>query len=78
MAIRNFYMNANVDGRVSRLTGGPRNKEGGMSIIVTQRENKTIKNAVRVCCDFDPYKNKLVTTIYDNKDNLIFTYETDR
>ena len=29
MAVRNFYVEADIDGRQTMLGGGPRNKDGG-------------------------------------------------
>ena len=36
--MRNFYMKAKVDGRKTPITGGPRNKDGGMFINLYQKE----------------------------------------
>jgi len=37
MPIRNFYINCEIDGRKSRLTGGPRAKDGGFNLTIYQR-----------------------------------------
>ena len=50
MALRNFWVTANVDGRSTDLEGGPRAKDGGMTITVLQRKNGTKKKAVVVRC----------------------------
>ena len=36
--MRNFYIRAKVDGRKTLITGGPRNKHGGMVITLYQKE----------------------------------------
>lgn len=35
--MRNFWIKGQVDGRNSNITGGPRNKEGGMNVSLYQR-----------------------------------------
>ena len=36
--MRNFYMESQVDGRKTLITGGPRTKDGGMVITLYQKE----------------------------------------
>ncbi len=36
--MRNFYVKGKVDGRKTPITGGPRNKDGGMYITFYQKE----------------------------------------
>lgn len=47
MAIRNSYIQATVDGRKTRVTGGPRSKDGGMEVTITQRNKGEIATALR-------------------------------
>ena len=35
MAIRPFYMSADIDGRSSNLSGGPKSKSGGQDITMS-------------------------------------------
>ena len=37
MAVRNFWVRADIDGRVTPLAGGPRAKDGGFSLDIYQR-----------------------------------------
>lgn len=37
MAVRNFWVRADIDGRVTPLAGGPRAKDGGFSLYIYQR-----------------------------------------
>jgi hypothetical protein len=48
MAMRNFWIEGNVDGRRTQITGGPQGSGGGFSLVVYQRENNTSKVGVRV------------------------------
>jgi hypothetical protein len=48
MAIRNFYVDGDIDGRSTRLTGGPKGAGGGMSIDFKQRHEGQILNVFSV------------------------------
>lgn len=75
MAIRNFYLKANIEGRETKLAGGPRGKDGGMSVVITQRNKKGIEEAVRIeCFEVD---GELYTGVYMNNE-LIGRYKTER
>ena len=65
MSVRNFWMEGSIDGRESAVKGGPRNKEGGMTIYVKQREDGGIICPIKVDCSADSEGN-LTTTVYHN------------
>ena len=65
MAVRNFWIEANIDGRETMLAGGPKNKSGGMYVNIYQRDDGGIVHAVSIICQEDG-KGNLVTKIYDN------------
>ena len=46
MAVRNFYIDADIDGRKTPLTGGPRNKEGGFTLNLTIRKEGSITKGI--------------------------------
>lgn len=48
MAVRNFYIKANIDGRTSTLSGGPAGKGGGFSMTVYIRDKGNIRTALLV------------------------------
>jgi len=50
MAVRNFYLNARIDGRATPLTGGPQSKEGGLQLELTQRHKGAIITVLSVWC----------------------------
>lgn len=50
MAVRNFWVKANIDGRETELSGGPRAKDGGMKILVKQRNHGGKDDAVAIRC----------------------------
>jgi len=48
--VRNFWLNARVDGRKNVITGGPANKEGHMDVTVFIREEGESVEAVSILC----------------------------
>ena len=50
MAMRNFYMEADIEGRKTMLTGGPAAKDGGMTVDIRQREEGNSVLAFRIEC----------------------------
>lgn len=76
MAVRNFWVDANIDGRKTELSGGPASKEGGMRITIKQREEGSIVTALRVYCyEVD---GELVTDVFNGDHELVATLHTNR
>lgn len=46
--IRNWWITADVDGRESQVSGGPRGKDGGIYLVIAQRSNGEISNVLTV------------------------------
>jgi len=44
MAVRNWWIEADVDGRKTPLSGGPRSKDGGFQLTIYQRVKGNIDN----------------------------------
>ena len=55
--MRNFYMEAKVDGRKTLLKGGPRNKDGGMFITFYQKEKGESVEVLKVVSSVLPNGN---------------------
>lgn len=62
MAVRNFWVEADIDGRETTLAGGPRRKDGAMDVTIYQRDDGGIKTAVRIFCRANG--ENLVTSVY--------------
>ena len=77
MAVRNFYVLGEVDGRVTAIEGGPRNRNGGMSLWITQRKNNDIVSAFRITCRVMS-DGRLATRIFDGDWNQVGELVTDR
>ena len=76
MAMRNFYLTADIDGRETLLTGGPRAKDGMMTVDIRQRDEGSIVRAFYIdCIERD---GELTTTVYDNKGNKVADFTTKR
>lgn len=46
--IRNFWIDVDIDGRKTRLSGGPRNKDGGFSMTIYQRNKGQSVKALEI------------------------------
>jgi len=46
MVVRNFWIEADIDGRKTELAGGPRRKDGGFDAVVYIRDDGEISTAV--------------------------------
>ena len=74
--MRNFYLTADIDGRQTLLTGGPRAKDGEMRVEIRQRkEGKSVVACKIKCTEFNGY---LTTTVLDDEGFEIVTFATRR
>lgn len=48
--VRNFWLEADVDDRRSLVIGGPRGKDGGITLRIYQRDNGAVRTALRIEC----------------------------
>lgn len=62
MAVRNFWIDADIDGRQTMLSGGPRSKDGGMEVNIYQRNDGGIHHTVKVNCRANG--DNLITDVY--------------
>ena len=74
--VRNFYIQGNVDGRKTSLSGGSRRKNGGMFLVLTQRNNGNIENCASIECVANG--DELKTIIYDKDGKAIYENITKR
>lgn len=75
--MRNFYLDAQVDGRKNHLHGGPAAKSGGMSIDVYQNHDAESELAVKVLCQATE-SGTLLVQVYDPHGNLLFARTSQR
>ena len=50
MAIRNFWIRSEIEGRKTLLAGGPRSRTGEMATDLFVKENGEIYQALRISC----------------------------
>lgn len=73
--VRNFWMEATIEGRASKPAGGPRSKTGDMVVTVYQREEGKSVKAVQVHCQ--SLGDALRTRVYIAGE-LVGEYTTER
>lgn len=74
MAVRNWWIEGNIDGRATNISGGPRSKDGGFDITIYQRDDNGIITAARI--SGHAYNDKLRLTAVINNETLVL--ETKR
>ncbi len=74
--LRNFYLDGSIDGRASKVSGGPSSKEGGLELSVLQRNKGAKEESVKILCYADVDGN-LVTDVY-HKGECVFSRKTER
>lgn len=76
MAVRNFWVEGTIDGRETGVQGGPRAKDGGMTVFIKQRDGGSITCPVKVECYVDP-DGSLITDVYLNGVHIA-SHQTER
>lgn len=74
MAVRPFYIEADIEGRQTMLSGGPRRNDGYMDTTIYQRNEGGIDTAFKIRSR--AYDGKLVTEVIDHAGKTIAKYET--
>ena len=76
MAMRNFWIEANIDGRKTKLMGGPRSKTGGLRLQIRMRDSgQSILACKAVCTECG---GDLIIMLYDKDGKLIYRNTTER
>ncbi len=78
--VRNFWIEANADGRATTATLGPASKEGGFDLTIWQRDASRINKvrcAVQIIGRAGP-DGKIKLTVMDPDGNQLHTVQTDR
>jgi len=76
--VRNFWVDCEIDGRRTDLCGGPRSKDGGMEVVVRQRDDGRSVIAVKLMCEYDSSTDEVVTYVKDGDGNVIKEIRTKR
>ena len=75
MMVRNFWVEASIEGQQTELKGGPRGKEQGMMVRLYQRKGGKIETAVTIVSSVNG--SELVTHVYVDG-ALAGEYKTER
>ena len=65
MAVRPFYIDADIDGRKTPLAGGTKKKDGDHTISIYQRDNGAITTPYKV------YQHSFLEMRDDGKEHLV-------
>jgi len=65
MAMRNFWLEGNIDGRKSPITGGPQSKDGGFRLNVRMRDNGESVVGLRI--EGRVVDHQLILTAYNDE-----------
>lgn len=74
--VRNFYIKGSIDGRKTDISGGSGRKDGGMQLILTQRNEGNIERCASIECVADG--DTLKTVIYGMDGSVVYELETRR
>lgn len=69
MNVRNFWIDVDIDGRKTLLSGGPRAKDGEMSASLYIRKDGEVYRCCTIECEHNNGKN--ILTIYDSERNIV-------
>lgn len=75
--VRNFWIDGSVDGRQSGVCGGPRKRDGGISVDIKQRDKGDIVTALQIS-GFADNDGNLTLEVKDKDGNLIYELNTER
>jgi hypothetical protein len=76
-SVRNFWIEGIIDGRESKLEGGPANKTGGMSVDIFQRENGNVLESINIRC-WKGEEDLILEIIDGQTGTLLFRRRTQR
>lgn len=75
--VRNFWLDAQIDGRKETLSGGPVSKEGGLDVKIYMRDKGEVSHALSVKAYIA--RGKLVLSVWSsNQDKEVYHLETER
>lgn len=75
--VRNFWLEATIDGRQSVFTGGPQSKNGGFHLEVKQRSNGSVIRTLTVE-GFADSDGGICLYVFGADGPLLYTHESQR
>lgn len=79
MAVRPFYITADIEGRETSLAGGPRSKKGTMRVDIQQRNKGDIETAFTISTNTVEENGVLMlhTIVRDSNGSCIGIHKTE-
>jgi len=77
VAVRNFWITVDVDGKRNALASGPQSAIGGFQATIEQRHNGTITRSLQIIGTADP-SGALVLEVLDGNGKTLATHRTQR
>ncbi len=75
--LRNFWISTIIDGRKTKLEGGPKSKGGGLRTDIMARENGKSKIALTITCT-PLHDDLLQIAVYDDRGTVVFNRAFNR
>jgi len=74
--VRNFWIEADIDGAKTMLSGGPRSKDGGFYLTIKQRDNGSVTTPVKI---FGKVRDgQIILNVENANTGELFTIKTTR
>lgn len=77
MVVRNYWLEAKIDGRQTTLSGGPLSREGGFELTVYMRDEGEVTKPLRVR-GYAGEGGKLTLHVADESGAVFHTVRTER
>lgn len=74
--VRNFWVEVEIDGQVTRLAGGPKAADGGFVLTVKQRDHGRVTTALTV--DGLAVGSDIELTVFDHESKIVLEHNTVR
>lgn len=75
---RNFWIDANIDGRATALTGGPESEIGGLTACFAIREDGAVALGVTILGRASATGQLVLSVIDDRTGNVVHELTTER
>jgi len=75
--VRNFWLEGKIDGRVGKIDGGPKAKDGGFTLRIYQRDRGQVTLAGRLQGRVS-YDGELILEFLDTDNNTKFQHKTQQ
>ena len=76
--MRNFWIECKIDGRKTKLTGGPRSKDGGFNLTIYQRSDGESIKVLKIIGWKELDNEELVINVYSPLNKKEFEIQTKK